>query len=43
MNEPHEPNHVQLIWAVRRVTPIQARYIGMFYGEEILSALTTGS
>lgn len=41
--EPHEPNHVQLIWAVRRVTPIQATYIGMFYGEEILSALTTGS
>jgi 5-methylcytosine-specific restriction endonuclease McrA len=41
--EPHEPNHVQLIWAVRSVTPIQARYIGMFYGEEILSALTTGS
>ena len=40
--EPHEPNHVQLIWAVRSVTPIQARYIGMFYGEEILSALTTG-
>ena len=40
---PREPNHVQLIWAVRSVTRIQARYIGMFYGEEILNALTTGS
>jgi 5-methylcytosine-specific restriction endonuclease McrA len=39
--DPHEPNHVQLIWAVRRVTPIQAKYIGTFYGEEILNALTT--
>jgi 5-methylcytosine-specific restriction endonuclease McrA len=37
--EPSEPNHVELIWAVRRVTPAQARYIGMFYGEEALRAL----
>lgn len=36
---PREPNHVELIWAVRRVTPIQAKYIGMFYGEEVLEAL----
>ncbi|MDX1577336.1 MAG: HNH endonuclease [Gemmatimonadota bacterium] len=38
-SEPREPNHVELIWAVRRVTPVQARYIGMFYGEEVLEAL----
>ena len=38
--EPHEPNHVELIWAVRKVTPAQAKYIGMFYGEEILHAIS---
>jgi 5-methylcytosine-specific restriction endonuclease McrA len=35
-----EPNYVELVWAVRRVTEVQAKYIGMFYGEEILAALT---
>ena len=40
LSEPHEPNHVQLVWAVRRVTPIQAKYIGTFYGEEVLRVLT---
>ncbi len=34
-----EPNHVELVWAVRRVTPIQAKYIGMFYGSDVLRAL----
>ncbi len=34
-----EPNHVELVWAVRRVTPIQAKYIGMFYGRDVLKAL----
>jgi 5-methylcytosine-specific restriction endonuclease McrA len=38
--DPREPNHVELIWAVRRVTPIQARYVGMFYGEDVLQALS---
>jgi 5-methylcytosine-specific restriction endonuclease McrA len=37
---PGEPNHVHLVWAVRRVTPVQARWIGMFYGDEALSLLT---
>lgn len=37
---PGEPNDVELVWAVRRVTPVQAKYIGLFYGEEILQALT---
>ncbi|MEE8147523.1 MAG: HNH endonuclease [Longimicrobiales bacterium] len=40
--KPGEPNHVQLVWAVRRVTPIQVKYIRMFYGEDALSALTGG-
>jgi hypothetical protein len=30
---------VELVWAVRRVTQVQAKYIAMFYGEEILDAL----
>ena len=36
---PHEPNYVELVWAVRRITPVQAKYIRMFYGEDVLSAL----
>ena len=31
---PAEPNHVELVWAVRRVTPIQAKYIRMFFGDD---------
>ena len=38
-SHPHEPNYVELVWAVRRVTDVQAKYIAMFYGEEILEAL----
>lgn len=34
-----EPNHVELVWAVRKVTPIQAKYIAMFYGQDVLKAL----
>ncbi|MFW6330688.1 MAG: HNH endonuclease [Gemmatimonadota bacterium] len=37
---PAEPNHVELVWAVRRITPVQAKYISMFYGEDVLRALT---
>lgn len=37
--EPGEPNHVHLVWAVRRVTPVQAKYIEIFYGEDALSVL----
>jgi 5-methylcytosine-specific restriction endonuclease McrA len=36
---PREPNHVHLVWAVRRLTPIQAKYIGMFYGEDTVAFL----
>ena len=39
LKHPHEPNYVELVWAVRRVTDVQAKYIAMFYGEEILDAL----
>ena len=37
--QPHEPNYVELVWAVRRITDVQAKYITMFYGEEVLRAL----
>jgi len=36
---PHEPHFVHLSWAVRRLTPTQARYIRLFYGEETLHHL----
>ena len=36
---PLEPNHVELVWAVRRVTDVQAKYIAMFYGSDVLRAL----
>ena len=36
---PREPNYVELVWAVRRVTDVQAKYIAMFYGHEVLEAL----
>ena len=33
---PVEPHFVHLSWAVRRLTPIQSKYIRLFYGEETL-------
>ena len=39
LSDPGEPNYVHLVWAVRRVTPSQARYIKLFYGEEVLQAV----
>ncbi|HEX7117549.1 MAG TPA: HNH endonuclease [Longimicrobiales bacterium] len=39
LSTPAEPNYVELVWAVRRVTPVQAKYIRMFYGADVLKAL----
>lgn len=39
LSVPGEPNHVHLVWAVRRVTPTQARWIEMFYGGDALAAV----
>lgn len=36
---PVEPHFVHLSWAVRRLTPIQARYIRTFYGADVLRQL----
>ena len=39
LNKPVEPHYVHLSWAVRRLTPEQAKYIRMFYGEDTLRQL----
>lgn len=39
LKTPHEPHFVHLAWAVRRLTPIQAKYIRLFYGEDTLAEL----
>jgi 5-methylcytosine-specific restriction endonuclease McrA len=39
LHVPVEPHFVHLSWAVRRLTPIQARYIKVFYGEDTLRHL----
>lgn len=36
---PTEPHFVHLSWAVRRLTPIQARYIKLFYGGDVVRRL----
>ena len=38
-SDPAEPNHVHLVWAVRKLTPIQSKYIGMFYGDQTVAFL----
>ena len=39
LTPPSEPHFVHLSWAVRRLTPVQARYIRVFYGEDTLHDL----
>ena len=39
IHAPVEPHFVHLSWAVRRLTPTQARYIKLFYGSETLHQL----
>lgn len=39
LTHPIEPHFVHLSWAVRRLTPIQARYIRTFYGDQVLHQL----
>lgn len=39
LHAPVEPHFVHLSWAVRRLTPIQAKYIKVFYGEATLRQL----
>jgi 5-methylcytosine-specific restriction endonuclease McrA len=39
LRQPVEPHFVHLTWAVRRLTPVQSRYIRLFYGAETLETL----
>lgn len=39
INRPIEPHYVHLSWAVRKLTPVQAKYIRMFYGADTLRQL----
>lgn len=39
LRQPREPHHVLLVWAVRRLTPLQRKYIGQFFGEDVLALL----
>jgi 5-methylcytosine-specific restriction endonuclease McrA len=39
LRQPFEPHFVHLSWAVRRLTPIQNRYIRLFYGADVLASL----
>jgi len=39
LRPPFEPHFVHLAWAVRRLTPIQSRYIRLFYGADVLATL----
>ena len=39
LQQPLEPHFVHLAWAVRRLTPIQARYIRLFYGPQVLAEI----
>lgn len=40
LHPPVEPHFVHLAWAVRRLTPTQAKYIRLFYGAEVLAELS---
>jgi len=39
LHKPVEPHFVHLAWAVRRLTPTQARYIKLFYGSDVVREL----
>ncbi len=39
LTQPHEPHFVHLTWAVRRLTPVQEKYIRLFYGADTVEEL----
>ena len=43
LHVPVEPNYVELVWAVRKITAAQAKWIRMFYGADVLRALQSGT
>ncbi len=38
---PTEPHLVHLVWAVRRLTPLQRKYVIQFFGEDVASMLAS--
>lgn len=39
VSKPTVPHFVKLVWAVRKVTPLQSKYIAQFYGDSVLESL----
>jgi 5-methylcytosine-specific restriction endonuclease McrA len=39
LTTPTEPHLVALIWTVRKLTPMQRKYVTMFYGGDVAAAL----
>jgi 5-methylcytosine-specific restriction endonuclease McrA len=39
LNQPVEPHFVYLTWAVRKLTPIQEKYIRIFYGPDTVEQI----
>jgi 5-methylcytosine-specific restriction endonuclease McrA len=39
MSVPTEPHLVNLVWSVRKLTPMQRKYVTMFYGEDAVRSL----
>lgn len=39
LSTPVEPHLVHLVWAVRKLTPTQRKYITIFYGRDVTQAL----
>lgn len=37
--QPTEPHFVHLKWSVRKLTPMQMKYIAMFYGDDVVRQL----
>jgi 5-methylcytosine-specific restriction endonuclease McrA len=41
MHPPMEPHFVHLAWSVRKLTDIQAKYIRLFYGPQVLAQIAS--
>lgn len=39
LSVPTEPHFVRIVWAVRRLTPLQRKYVVQFFGQGVLDAL----
>lgn len=39
LSTPTEPHFVNLVWAVRKLTALQRKYIAQFYGDDVLETI----